>query len=74
MKYVYSLSHEYETVEGEEIIDILTDIAVYSSRDKAEKALEKFKVHPKFKNHPDGFVISRYVINKREWQEGFVTY
>lgn len=70
MDKVYCLEHSYE--EGE--IDIVTEIAVYSTKEKAEEALAKFKLHPKFRDHPDGFYLNEYKLNECEWQEGFFTY
>jgi hypothetical protein len=71
MKYIYELSHFYEDEDG---YDIFTEIAVYSSLEKAEKALEKFKLYPKFESHPEAFNISRCEIDKDDWPEGFVPY
>ncbi len=67
MEYVYFLEHSYE--EGE--YDIVTDIAVYSSKVKAEKAICKFQKYPKFKKHPEGFNIDMYKVDQSEWGEGF---
>ncbi|NLD49903.1 MAG: hypothetical protein GX660_22400 [Clostridiaceae bacterium] len=70
MKYIYYLQHFYEI----EDIEIVTNIAVYSSREKAEKALLKFRNHPKFANYPKCFNIDEYKIDEDNWKEGFITY
>ena len=71
MEYVYELSHYYELENGD---DLVTDIAVYSTLQKAEAARERLKNHPKFKDHPDGFCISEYKLNEMFWTEGFVPF
>ena len=70
MKSVYYLQHEW--FDGE--YDYPTDIAVYSTLEKAETALKKFKKHPYFASHPEGFTISEYEINEDNWTEGFFIY
>jgi len=67
MKSVFYLAHEW--YDGE--YDYITDIAVYSTLEKAEKALKRLKRHKKFKDHPEGFGIDEYEIDKDHWTEGF---
>jgi len=67
MNTVFYLAHEW--YDGE--YDYVTDIAVYSTLGKAEKALCKFKNHEKFKEHPEGFSIDEYDIDEDHWTEGF---
>ena len=71
MKYIYELTHFYEDEDG---YDIVTNIAIYSSRRKANKALERLKFHPKFVSHPNGFYIAKCRINQCGWSEGFVSF
>lgn len=71
LKKVYNLEHFYE---DENEIEYLTDLGVYSTKEKAEEALKKFKGHPKFKNHQDGFIIIDYKIDLALWEGGFFTY
>ena len=73
MKYVYELTHEYEMPEDENgvIYDITTDIAIYSTEEKALAAMERLKKHPAFKKHPEGFEIGKTEIDKDYWTEGF---
>lgn len=65
--YVYFLSHEY--FDGE--YDYISDLGYYSTRQKAKKAMERNLKEPDFLNHKDGFCIDKYLINEKEWQEGF---
>ena len=74
MEYVYELSHSYEVVENNEILDIEIYIAVYSTLQKAEAARDRLKSYPKFKDHPDDFCISEYKLNEMFWTEGFVPF
>jgi hypothetical protein len=69
---VYRLTHEY--FDEQKDYDIVTYIAVYSSKEMAESALEKFKKHPKFSSYPDGFCIDEYEVDKPNWKEGFVPF
>ena len=73
MNILYRLTHEYEVVENNEVYDMVTDIAIYSSLQKAEQALKKFRKHPYFLEHPDGFEISEIEVDKCCWTEGFVS-
>lgn len=68
MKSIYFLQHAYE--DGE--IEIVTDIAVFSSFEKAQAAQERLKKHPRFCSHPNSFIIIKHRLNKREWCEGFI--
>lgn len=44
-------------------------IAVYSSEQLAQKAIERFKIQPRFIGHEEDFYISKYIINHEEWKE-----
>ena len=68
---VYWLTHFYEDEEG---YDIVTDIAVYSSREKAEAGLQRIKDLEKFKEHLDDFLIEEYEVDVTYWDGGFFTY
>jgi hypothetical protein len=48
-------------------------IGVYSTRERAEEALATFQTLPGFCDHPDGFTISPYQLDKSHWTEGFTT-
>ena len=66
---VYVLWHEYETEEFEDS----KMIGVYSTRERAQEAIERLKTQPGFIDYPDGFVIDPYTLDKDEWTEGFIT-
>ena len=64
---VYYLTHEW--YDGE--YDIISDLGYYSTHEKAEIAELQYRLDPDIKDHPDGFVIDAYEIDKMEWTEGF---
>ncbi len=67
--FVYRLTHEYYNCFKD--CDIVTDIAVYSTKAKATEALKRFKRHPFFKQKPGEFCISKWEIDHASWTEGF---
>ena len=46
-------------------------LGVFSSLDNAEQAKQYALTQKGFKDHPDGFCVSEYTIDKQEWLEGF---
>ena len=48
-------------------------IGVYATDDDARSALNRIKVQPGFRDHLEGFEISRYEIGKDHWVEGYIT-
>lgn len=48
-------------------------IGVYRSRDSADAAMSRAKGQPGFRDHPEGFEVSAYPLDKDHWTEGFVT-
>jgi homoserine kinase type II len=49
-------------------------IGVFSTRERAEAAVEARRGKPGFVDHPDGFEIGSYVIDRdAAWLDGFVT-
>ena len=48
-------------------------IGIYTSRENAEKGIELVREQPGFRDHPDGFVITRGTIDQTEMINGFVT-
>ena len=68
---VYELTHFYEDEDG---YDFVTEIGVYTSRKRAEKARDKFRMHDKFKARPNDFCIASCIVNKSYWVDGFFTY
>lgn len=67
MKQVYLLFHVREIGRDEDI----KLIGVYGSRQKAELALERSRCLPGFADHPDGFSIDAYEVDRDHWSEGF---
>lgn len=71
MKTVFILQHSYELPDtGEEETKF---IGVYSSKDKAENAIERLSKQPGFRDFPDHFYIDEYEIDRDNWSEGFIT-
>lgn len=68
--YVYFLSHEW--YDGE--YDYISYLGYYSDLQKAEEAEQKYCREPELVEHPEGFCIDRYEINRRKWTEGFFSY
>jgi hypothetical protein len=64
---VFTLDHIYETSDGREEVK---RIGIYSSREKAEGAIERLKVQSGFADHSDGFHISEVKLNRDGWVEG----
>lgn len=70
MEYVYRLSHEvYITEEPDK--DEETLIGLYSTQEKAEKALERYKKLERFAAYPDGFGIHQCKLNRDGWTSGY---
>jgi hypothetical protein len=70
MNKVFILHHVHET---EDIEDIKL-IGVYSSEENAQAAILRLSQQSGFVDHPDGFQISRYDLDKDNWTEGFITF
>ena len=50
-----------------------TMLGVFSTREKAQQALDFLRDRPAFKNHPDGFEILSGELDSFGMKEGFVT-
>jgi len=49
-------------------------IGVFSTRERAEAAVDARRGKPGFVDHPDGFEIAAYVVDRdAAWLDGFVT-
>ena len=72
MEYVYRLAHEIDITEEPEKDDWV-DLGVYSTQEKAEEALERYKKLARFSDHQDGFNIDKYKINEDNWTSGYAT-
>ncbi|BBB90460.1 DUF7336 domain-containing protein [Methylomusa anaerophila] len=72
MKFAYVLQHSYEVGE-DGAFDEVKLIGVYSSKEKAEQVIRRYKILPGFKDYPmECFHISEYEIDKDQWAEGFI--
>jgi hypothetical protein len=68
---VYLLCHSYEYGAEKEHTEIKI-LGVYSSSEKALKAIEKYKILPGFNEYPvECFSIDEYVCDTSHWTEGF---
>ena len=46
-------------------------IGVYSLRETATAAIERLSAQPGFRDHPAGFSVIEYPLDKDHWTEGF---
>jgi homoserine kinase type II len=65
---VYLLWHAHNLDEEEEV----KLLGVYSSEQKAEKARERARSLPGFRDYPENFHIDRYAVDRDHWTEGFI--
>ena len=49
-------------------------LGVYSSRDAAERRVEKARLLPGFRRYPEGFVVDEYEVDHDEWTSGFTEF
>jgi hypothetical protein len=70
MDTVYVVLHVHEIADGAEDTKL---IGVYESHAAATEAVSRLRKQPGFKDHPEGFTIDAYELNKDHWTEGFVT-
>jgi hypothetical protein len=64
---LYLLTHEYE----DEFSEKIKFIGIFSSVELAESAINRLRVQPGFREHPEGFEISEQSLDLVGWQEGF---
>ena len=67
---VFVVQHEHELPSGCEDVKL---IGVYSTRARAESAVEHAKTLQGFAAVPDGFHIDEYELDADHWTEGYVT-
>jgi len=70
VKSVWIVSHVREFEDGHEDVK---HIGVFTSRELAERALEKVKDQPGFRDCPEGFSVDEWRLNQIGWSEGYVT-
>ncbi len=54
-------------------VDDVKFIGLYRTWQDAEAAIERARLQPGFREHPDGFSIDFYAFGEDHWREGFVT-
>jgi hypothetical protein len=69
MTHVYVLQHVHATPSGEEDVKL---IGVYVTEAAAQAAVSRLSQQPGLRDHPEGFHLSRYELNKDHWTEGFI--
>jgi hypothetical protein len=67
---VFIVQHVHKFDEGEENVKM---IGVYSTQEQAERAVERLREQPGFRDVPTGFSIDPYIVDEDNWTEGYVT-
>lgn len=67
MATVYLLEH----LRDEDDERTSKNCGIYSSREEARSAIQRLVLQPGFKDFPNGFSISEYVLDRIYWAEGF---
>lgn len=70
LRWVYLLWHTHALEGGESDEKLL---GVYSTEEAANRRASAAMSLPGFRLSPDGFQVARYVVDRDEWTEGFVT-
>jgi hypothetical protein len=70
MTIAYVLHHVVREFEDDEDAKL---IGVYLTEDEARAAIARLADQPGFREHPAGFQINPYPVNKDHWAEGFLT-
>jgi hypothetical protein len=68
---VFLLQHTYEKECGCVAFKV---IGIFSTKALAQKSLKSLSTQPGFSEHPKGFYIGEYIIERRHWDGGFFTY
>lgn len=74
---LYSLEHEYEMTDGDEIIDRCRYFGYYFYKKEAIKDRDYLRKHTRYgKKYPEGFSIFCTIVDKPfpAWDEGFTSY
>jgi len=73
MDKVYLLQHSYEVIYEGVSFDETKTIGIYSSKEKAEEVVQRYKCISGFDKYPlSCFYIDGYELNQDNWKEGFV--
>ena len=67
---VFVVQHAHEFADGSEDIKF---IGVYRSRGEAEAAVDRLRVQPGFRDHPEGFHVNEYALGQDHWPDGFIS-
>jgi hypothetical protein len=70
MNEVFLLWHVHELTDGEDDEKL---VGVYRTEDDARAAIVRLGQKPGFVDHPAGFQICPYRLNRDGWTEGFVS-
>lgn len=70
MNTVYILWHVRADDEHKEDAKL---IGVYRSQENADAAASRVKGQAGFRDHPEGFEVSVYPLDKDHWTDGFVS-
>jgi hypothetical protein len=70
--YIVDHVHPDPAYDDEDIEEVF-HIGVYSTREKAQQAVDGLKQQPGFCRFPDGFHIDWIWLDQTSWEEGFIT-
>jgi hypothetical protein len=73
MTHVYVVQHVHTAQDGEKEEDVKF-IGVYRTRQDAKAAVDRLRLQPGFRDHPNGFEVTEYELNKDHWVEGFISW
>jgi hypothetical protein len=68
---LFVVEHLHVLDDGEEAVKF---IGVYSTKEAAQRAVDRLKLKPGFCDAPDGFSIDAYTLDEDNWTEGYITY
>ena len=71
MTHVYVVQHTHESQNDEEDVKF---IGVYRTQSDADAAVARLRALPGFRDHPNGFEVTEYELNKDHWTEGFISW
>jgi homoserine kinase type II len=72
MTHVYVVQHVHTAQDGGE--EDVKFIGVYRVRSDADAAVGRLRLLPGFRDHPNGFEVTEYELNKDHWIEGFISW
>lgn len=69
MKELFILHHNHGDPEDE----TYKRLGVFNTEEQAKEAVEHYLELPGFRDYPSGFEVSKYVVGKLYWPEGFLS-